>query len=132
MGTSVVFKEWATAENIAQACQIDQFRAACVGIDAEDYIHSLLISNPNREPLSPALGGLPFTLFKRVDEDLEGFREAGIEVIFVFNGLELACRDRASALRESRKAANVLSEAWTTYDNAEGEKAVSMFGRACE
>ena len=128
----LAFKQWAVNENVALSSSIEQIRDSRLGIDGEDYVHSLLISTPNREPLLPALGGLPFTLHKRIDEDLQGFGEAGIDPIFVFNGLDLACRDRASVLRESRKAANILGDAWSTYDNAKGEEAVNMFGRACK
>ena len=82
-------------------------------------------------PLLPAHGGQPFTLKKRIDEDLEGFQAAGIEPIFVFNGLDLACKDRANILNDSRRASAVLNDAWQIYDQGKGEEAVLMFGKAC-
>ncbi len=125
------FKTWALTENVAHNSPTEQFSGKTIGIDAEEYLHSLLITG-NREPLLPALGGKPFCLFRRVDEDIEGYKAAGITPFFIFNGLDLACRDRNSILSESRRASNVLNEAWQIYDIGRGEEAVLQFGRACE
>ena len=84
------------------------------------------------EPLLPAHGGNGFTIKKRVDEDLARFRDAGITPWFVFNGLDIASRDRAAILNESRKAAKDLDAAWAIYDSGDGERAVQNFGKACK
>lgn len=132
MGSNALaFKEWATNESVCQSAPVEQLRNTRLGIDADDYVHSLLFAS-QQEPLLSALGGLPFSLHKRVDEDLLSFREAGIEPLFVFNGLDLACKDRASVLRESRKAESTLKGAWSVYDEGNGEEAVKAFGRLCE
>ena len=132
MGSNALaFKNWAANENVITTTPVEQFRGRRIGIDADDYLQTLLVSG-NREPLLPAHGGKPFTLTKRVDEDLESFRAAGIEPIFVFNGLDLACKDRASILNESRRASGILNEAWQIYDQGKGEDAVLMFGKACK
>lgn len=131
MGSNALaFKTWATNEKVVNNSPTEQFRNARVGIDAEDYLHSLLITG-NREPLLPALGGKPFCLWRRVDDDLEGYKAAGIEPWFVFNGLDLACRDRVSLQNESTKASHFLNEAWSIYDQGRGEDAVITFGKAC-
>ncbi|KAK3703429.1 hypothetical protein LTR37_014419 [Vermiconidia calcicola] len=131
MGSNALaFKNWAVSENVVVTSPLEQFRDRRIGIDAEDYLHSLLFAG-NREPLLPALGGQPFTLKKRVGEDLEGFRAAGIEPVFVFNGLDLACKDRISILNEGKKASTILNDAWNIYDQGKGEEAVNAFGRAC-
>ena len=132
MGSNALaFKEWAVNENIVNVTPIENFKGARIGIDAENYLHSLL-SLGNREPLLPAHAGLPFTLKKRVDEDIQSFQDAGIEPFFLFNGLDLACKDRASILSESRKASAILHEAWLVYDQGQGEDAVQKFGKACK
>jgi hypothetical protein len=96
-------------------------------------LHSILQPGHQApEPLLPAHGGNGFTIKKRVDEDIARFRDAGIEPWFVFNGLDLASRDRASILNESRKAAKDLDAAWAIYDSGDGERAVQSFGRACK
>ncbi|KAK5167721.1 uncharacterized protein LTR77_007420 [Saxophila tyrrhenica] len=131
MGSNAfAFKTWAITENVITTSTPETFNDTRIGIDAEDYLHSLLITG-NREPLLPALGGKPFCLLRRVDEGIEGFKAAGIDPVFVFNGLDLACRDRASILRESRKASMSLDEAWQIYDQGRGEDAVLQFGKAC-
>lgn len=132
MGSNALaFKEWAVNEGITASGPIEQLRNRTVGIDAEDYLQSLLTAG-NREPLLPALGGLPFTLKTRVDQDLDAFAEAEVVPVFVFNGLDLACHDTASVLTESRKASTTLTDAWNIYDQGKGEEAVSMFSKACE
>ena len=129
MGSNAhAFKEWASGEGLTRSASLDQIKGSVIGIDAEDYLQSFSVQR--REPLLPALGGLPFSLDTRVDDDVRNLREAGIEPIFIFNGLELACKDRASVLKESRKMASILSDAWTIYDLGKGEEAVNMFGRA--
>ena len=88
--------------------------------------------NQAPEPLLPAHGGNGFTIKKRVAEHIARFRDAGIEPWFVFNGLDVASKDRASILNESRKAAKDLDAAWAIYDSGDGERAVQSFGRACK
>ncbi len=129
--SALAFKEWATNEGLTLSGPIEQLKGARVGIDAEDYVCHILFT-AHKEPLLPALGGLPLGLHKRVSEDLENFREAEITPIFVFNGLELACRDRSSIFRDSRKAEKLLNEAWSVYDKGEAGPAVDAFGRAGE
>lgn len=132
MGSNgLAFKEWAVKDNVVQVTPIEKFKGRSIGIDAEDYCHSLLVFE-NREPLLPAHGGKPFSFNKRVDEDLQSFRDAGIKPWFVFSGLDLACKDRSSRLNEGRRASVILNEAWQTYDQAQGEDAVQKFGKICE
>ena len=50
-------------------------------------------------------------------------------MIFVFNGLGLPVKDRASVLRESRKAESTLKTAWSVYDAGNAEEAVKAFGK---
>lgn len=131
MGSNALaFKEWAVRERLVYIHPVASFSAKVIGIDAEDYLRSLLITG-NREPLLPALGGRPFCLWNRLDEDLEGYKANNIKPIFVFNGLDLACRSQASILDDSQKNSETLSKAWQIYDQGKGEEAVITFGKAC-
>ena len=133
MGSNpLTFKEWAANEGIITSAALEQLRKARIGIDADDYLRTLLTASPPREPLLPALGGLPLSFYERIDEDLERFREAGIQPVFIFNGLDYACKDRTTILRESRKASSTLNEAWNVYGDGKGEEAVLAFGKACQ
>lgn len=129
---SLAFKEWVKAEGILESFPID---AGCkgreFGIDVEDYLNSLLTNSQTREPLLPALGGLPFALKDHIDKDLYNFRQAGITPIFVFSGLELGCRDRKTISKDSQKSVHILDEAWRVYDQGRGDDAVVAFGKAC-
>ena len=125
------FKDWALKEAAYYTDNLSALRGDVLGIDAEEYLAGLLIAQ-NREPLLPALGGLPFSLRQRVDDDLQRFRDAGVSVMFVFNGLDLACRDRGSIFKGAARAAETLESAWRIYDAGKGDEAVSAFGRACK
>lgn len=125
---AVAFKEWANSDGVSVSSPIEQLKGTLIAIDAEDYVNSILVSS-QREPLLPALGGLPFGLHKRIRDDLRRFREAEVDLVFVFSGMDLACRDRASIFRESRRAERALSEAWSTYDDGRSGPAVEAFGR---
>ena len=130
---SLAFKTWLKDEVNYIVTPLEPFNGKTIGIDAEDYLYSLLSPGGQApEPLLPAHGGNGFTIMKRIDEDLVRFRDAGITPWFVFNGLDLASRDRASILHESRKATTTLNDAWQVYDRGEGEGAVAGFGKACE
>ncbi|TKA73403.1 hypothetical protein B0A55_04286 [Friedmanniomyces simplex] len=125
------FKEWAQSESLEYNGKIEQFRKSCIAFDAEDYLDTLLTAALSREPLLPALGGLPFALQKHVDDDLQRFRDAEIKPVFVFNGLQAASKDGAMVAREAKRAAKVLDDAWSIYDQGRGEDAVNAFGKAC-
>ena len=126
------FKEWVRAEALEETSPLEEFRGTCIGIDADDYLTTLLSTAHTREPLLPALGGLPFALEKHVDQDLANFRNMGIRPLFVFNGVQVASRDRAMVRRESQKLAKMLDDAWAIYDQGRGEDSVNAFGKACE
>lgn len=128
---SLAFKEWAKLEGLTFWTTLAEFKGATVAIHAEDYLQTLLTSSATREPLLPALGGLPFGLEKHVDNDLKNFEDAGIKPFFFFDGLDSAYRERHTISRESQKAVGILNEAWRLYDNGEGDEAVKNFGKAC-
>ena len=130
--TNMAFRDWTKSENLETHGPLTQFQNTRIAIDAEDYLTTLLTNTQTREPLLPALGGLPFALQKHVDGDLKGFKDAGIEPVFVFNGLELACRGQNVVGRGGKRAAANLSEAWAIYDQGRGDDAVVAFGKACK
>lgn len=129
---ATAFKEWSKAEGLESVGQLEQFRDLRIAVDAEEYLNVLLTQTLTREPLLPALGGLPLALQKHVDGDLAGFKDAGIEPVFVFNGLDVASKDRTMIGREAKKAAATLNEAWSIYDQGRGDDAVTSFGKACK
>lgn len=124
------FKEWALKEIAYYTDELSNLEGDLFGIDAEEYLVNFITQN--REPLVPALGGLPLSLRQRVDDDLQRFKDAGIRVMFVFNGLDLPCRDRSSIFKASARAAETLESAWRTYDAGRGDEAVNTFGKACK
>lgn len=132
MGESLAFKDWAKGEGLALSANLNEFNGTVVGFDAEDYLNTLLTNAQTREPLLPALGGLPFALQQHVDQDLDHLQKAGVRPLFTFNGLDIACRDRKSISKESQKAVNTLDEAWRVYDLGQGDSAVVAFGKACK
>jgi hypothetical protein len=127
----MTFRDWAQEESVLRFTKLDQFRGKRIAFDAEHYLHSLLTDAATKEPLLPALGGLPFAIRLNIDRDLKRYQTAGIAPTFVFNGLDVASRDRSAIASESKKAASTLAEAWSTYDQGNGDKAVGTFAHAC-
>ncbi|KAK5731353.1 hypothetical protein LTR15_001293 [Elasticomyces elasticus] len=125
------FRHWVAAEQLLSTCELTAFKKSCLAFDAEDYLDNLLTATLTREPLLPALGGLPFALQKHVDEDLQNLKDAGIKPIFVFNGLSAASIDGKMREREAKRASKILDDAWRIYDQGRGEEAVNAFGKAC-
>lgn len=126
------FRDWASSEGFVFTSSLDQFKDARIVIDAEDFLETILTSQASREPLLPALGGLPFALKKHIDTHIASFKEAKITPTFIFNGLDLACKDRSTISRESRHAARSLDEAWNLYSQTRADEAVAEFGKSCK
>ena len=125
------FREWATSESLVISGPVEQLKGKRLVIDAEDFLETILTAQASREPLLPALGGLPFALRKHVDAYISNFKEANITPTFIFNGLDLACKDRATIARDSRLAARSLDEAWNLYSQSRADEAVAEFGKSC-
>ena len=125
------FRDWVAGESLTTSGPIDQLKDKRITIDAEDFLETILTSHASREPLLPALGGLPFALRKHVDAYIANFQGANITPTFVFNGLDLACKDRATIARDSRLAARSLDEAWNLYSQSRADEAVAEFGKSC-
>lgn len=125
------FRDFAATERIITSGPLDQLKGKRVVVDAEDFLETVLTSQISREPLLPALGGLPFALRKHVDAYIANFNENNISPTFIFNGLDLACKDRSTIARDSRLAARSLDEAWNLYSQSRADEAVAEFGKSC-
>ena len=133
MAESLAFREWAKHEGLVKAVPISDFEDAVIGYDAEDFINILLVQEGTREPLLPALGGLPFALRSHIDRELANIEKfTKKKPLFVFNGLDLDLYDRKFISKESERAVRILEEAWRVYDNGDGDAAVRAFERACK
>lgn len=131
MAESLAFREWAKQEDLVYTVPIGQFENSTIGYDAEDFVN-ILLSAEGREPLLPALGGLPFTLRTNIDRELENVEKlTGNKPLFMFNGIDLAFHDRKTISKESDKAIRILDEAWRVYENGDGDAAVRAFEKAC-
>lgn len=125
------FRQWVDSESLTTSGPVEQLKDKHIVIDAEDFLETILTSHASREPLLPALGGLPFALRKHVDAYIANFKGANITPTFVFNGLDLACKDRTAIARDSRLAARSLDEAWNLYSQSRADEAVAEFGKSC-
>lgn len=128
----LAFHEWATEQKLTRSSDLSDLRGAQVAIDADDYVSRLLTDSVSREPLLPALGGLPMGIKKHVNNHLELFKEFNITPRFVFNGLDIATRDRTTISREARKTSDSLGEAWSLYSQSRADAAVEEFGKSCK
>ena len=123
------FLEWAASAGVNHVVPLDQLRDHRLGIDAEDYINHLVSSPPTREPLLPALGGLPFSLKETIKTHLSVFEKYGIQPYFVFNGLNY--NGQEDKLQAMLKASKTVTSAWYEYGQSNPETAVNEFGTLC-
>lgn len=132
MATQQQFREWAQHHGIEIVGDLEEMRDSTLAIDAEEFLNSLLTTSLTREPLLPALGGLPFALESHLKTFTDNCTVAGIKPYFAFPGLDTAVRDRATVAKESKEAARSLDEAWKQYDATKADDAVAEFGKSCE
>lgn len=129
------FNEWSSG--LAETSGFSGIHGATVGIEATEYLNRIqdfkLPLTPEgqqqpvqNEPLVPALGGLPFSLGRIVNAQLDTLKKHGIKPVFVFSGLNLQKDDFAPSEAASRK----LDEAWRHYEANNAQMAVEAF-RTC-
>lgn len=110
-----------------QTFPLSTLDGAVVGVDATYYLDQCLNEN-TEEPLKVALGGLPFCLTARIEEDLQAAKDAGIKLIFVFNGLDYA--NKAPPGAESIETRRAHDEGWSHYMAGDPKATVTDLGKA--
>jgi hypothetical protein len=121
------FEQWNA--NIGELSELQELSGCRVGVEAADYLTNRILNSPRaKEPLVPALGGLPLALKQHIEEDLEAFKREGIEPWFVFSGLDITKQDEP--FRQKQEEALVNANAWNLYDTHQAEASVSKFGES--
>jgi hypothetical protein len=116
---------------IGQGAELGEFKGTRIGIEAAEYIRTHILEYPHaKEPLVPALGGLPLGYKESMEDSLRRFASYGIEPFFVFSGLDLVKRE--DPFRQRQDAAFVNQLAWQMYDNNQPEESVKRFGESSE
>lgn len=60
-----------------------------LGIDASVYLRQVYSRQSIKESLSSAIGGIPAALTREVEDDLAMFKKQKVNLLFVFDGLDL-------------------------------------------
>lgn len=71
-------------QNLVLQGKLSDIHSLVVGIDAVFWLRSI---QALKDPFADALGGVPPGIFGYVDRELERFRRAGINPVFVFQGM---------------------------------------------
>ena len=124
------FNEWAASAQLGHINSFDELNDRRLGIEAEDYIANILTNSPTKEPLLPALGGLPFALEETVTNNISVLRKHGCQPYFVFSGVNPDGQEEK--LQSALKATKTIANAWELYGASEPERAVAEFGTLCE
>lgn len=121
------FENW--NNTLGEASQLEELRGTRVGIEAAQYLSHRILNHPRaKEPLVPALGGLPLSFRPRIEDDLSKFASLNIQPFFVFSGLDIAKND--DPFRQRQEGAAINAAAWNLYDNHEPETSVMKFGQS--
>ncbi|KAK6350034.1 hypothetical protein TWF696_006283 [Orbilia brochopaga] len=118
------FDAWST--NRLQTLPISVLKDTVVGVDAGNYLKKIIDSPGTKEPLVPALGGFPFSLRSKIEDDLSQWQQAGITLLFVFSGIQPLRTDKATSMSET--TAKNRATAWALYDGGHATEAVEAFG----
>lgn len=121
------FEAWNA--NIGELSELHELQGARVAIEAAHYLQHRILSHPRaREPLVPALGGLPLGMKQYIEEDLNTFESLQIEPWFVFSGLDITKPD--DPFQQKQREAGVNTVAWNLYDSNQAEASVAKFGES--
>jgi hypothetical protein len=121
------FVQWTAT--LGETGDLEQLRNCRVGIEAAEYLNQRILNHPRaKEPLVPALGGLPLALTEHVEEDLNTFRSFEIEPYFVFSGLDITKQGNPFGQKIAEAAVN--ANAWNLYDSHQAEASVAKFGES--
>lgn len=115
------------AAKYIETSTLSWFEGGTIGVDAGYYLNSILNTNVE-EPLKAALGGLPFSLTTRVEDDIAAAKEAGCKLLFVFDGLSFVNKAKSGA--ESAKSRKAHEDGWQHYSQGDSRAPVTDFGRA--
>jgi 5'-3' exonuclease len=115
--------------NIGELSELQELSGCRVGIEAADYLNHRILNHPRaKEPLVPALGGLPLAWKQHIEDDLNTFASLQIEPWFVFSGLDITKQD--DPFRQKQEQAAVNATAWNLYDSHQAESSVAKFGES--
>jgi hypothetical protein len=126
---SIMIRDFESWKNLVEASQLEELRGTRVGIEAADYLRQrILVHTTNKEPLVPALGGLPLGFASHIKDDLNKFAAFDITPFFVFSGLDIAKQD--NLVQQRREGAANIATAWSSYDSHFADQAVHQFGES--
>ncbi len=121
------FAQWTAA--FSETSDLEQLSGCRVGIEAADFLSQRILNHARaKEPLVPALGGLPIALQHHLRADLDALADANIEPFFVFSGLDITAHDKP--FQHKQDEATVNANAWNLYDSHQAEASVAKFGES--
>ncbi|KAG9682924.1 PIN domain-like protein, partial [Aureobasidium melanogenum] len=120
------FNEWAASAQLGHTDSFAELNERRLGIEAEDFIANILTTSPTKEPLLPALGGLPFALEETITNHVSVLRSYGCQPYFIFNGV--TSNGQEERLQAATRATKSIANAWELYGASEPERAVAEFG----
>ena len=119
--------DWATRNRLVQTFPLSILKDAVIGVDASYYLH-LRLNVVNEDPLIHALGGIPFCLKSIVEDDIRAMKEAGVTLIFIFNGLDFV--NKSPSTSRSFESLKAQEDAWQRYLSGDAKSPLDMFQKA--
>jgi hypothetical protein len=103
-------------KNLLRTSQLEPDLTHCgLGIDGSHYIRQLYSRENIRASLSAALGGIPLCFRTEVENDLAHFRRLDVNLLFVFDGLDLYnfnVKDKGMKVQPAVVKRNLAWDAW--------------------
>jgi len=117
----------------AEMNDLTELSGAVVAIEAGFFLKRLLEKEDGLpyEGLVSATGGIPYHLRSFIEDDLEKFKTAGVDVLFVFDGLDAG--KKFTPFSQSNNAVEKCGRAWSLYDGGmDSEQARQRFRQTGE
>ncbi|KAI5283113.1 hypothetical protein KEM54_002386 [Ascosphaera aggregata] len=125
--------DWAASRALTCTLPLSVLSNTCIGIDAFYYLNQHLDHHGFKEPLLPALGGLPFSLKANIERELRILRDHAVTPTFVFNGLETESGRKESEGANAKietESARAVESAWDLYVKGDAVQVVEVFSSA--
>jgi 5'-3' exonuclease len=111
-------------ENLIVQSQLEELRGLRIGFDTIYWLRTIQML---KDPFADALGGVPPCIFETIDKELAALERAGIEPVFVFEGMAPPLQHHNF---HQQMGSQQLDAAWTCLAQGQRQEAQKAFAVA--
>ena len=123
LSIGTAFIDWAEKENLVQCMPLHYLKGRKIAIDATYFL-----SNLGPEGVLSALGGSPLSLGARIKDAVASLQKAGLDLHFVFNGLDDG--QKSDPFATTAASTRAVDQGFSLYDALSTDEANKTFKTA--